>query len=134
MLVAFIRVLRVQDSAVKNGLYLASGVFVVGRSMVQQQFARPKPVWVHIFRIEESDVVGGTRGTSTINGMTDALRPSANFLAKPTENSRCTSQLENHPPARHPIPAAAYGIQANAPTDFTSKLRASYKYFGNQNK
>lgn len=64
MLVAFIWVLRVQDSAVKNGLYLASGVFVVGRSMVQQQFARPKPVWVHIFRIKESDVVGGTRGTS----------------------------------------------------------------------
>jgi len=30
MLVAFIRVLRIQDSAVKNGLYLASGVFVVG--------------------------------------------------------------------------------------------------------
>jgi len=33
--------------------------------MVQQQFARSKPVWVHIFRIKESNVMGRTRGTST---------------------------------------------------------------------
>src|SRR5437868_5350364 len=76
----------------------------------------------------------GAYVTNTMSGMRAALAPSAALRDTLTEAPRFSNQLENHPPARHPTPAAAYGIQAYAPTRFTSKPLTSYRYFGSQNK
>src|SRR5690348_8632474 len=48
-----------------------------------------------------------TCGTNSTDGITTALSPSATFRAASTESFRLTRWLENHPPARHPIPDAA---------------------------
>src|SRR6185369_11622210 len=59
--------------------------------------------------------------TNMMSGMTAALAPSAILRARLTDAPRFNNQLEIQPPARHPTPAAAYGIHAYAPTRFTSK-------------
>jgi len=63
--------------------------------------------------------------TKTINGITAALAPNAIFRARFSDTCRSSSHPENQPPARQPIPAAAYGIQAYVPTCFTSNPRTS---------
>ena len=54
----------------------------------------------------------GASGTRTMSGITAALAPSATLRAALTGVPRFNNQLENQPPARHPTPAAKYGIQA----------------------
>ena len=72
--------------------------------------------------------------TNTIAGIRAALAPRAILRAASSDEPRRSSQLEKPPPTRQPMPDAAYGIHAYAPTAFTSKWRTSYKYFGSQNK
>ena len=45
--------------------------------------------------------------TKMMSGIRAALAPSATLRDRFTDVPRCNNQLENHPPARHPTPAAA---------------------------
>src|SRR6266545_7327627 len=54
----------------------------------------------------------GAYVTNTMSGITAALAPRAALRDRLTDDPRVNNQLENQPPARHPTPAAAYGIQA----------------------
>src|SRR6185295_14728848 len=56
----------------------------------------------------------GTDGMKSTSGIKAALAPSAILRARFKGTFRVSSQLESHPPARHPAPAAVYGIHANA--------------------
>ena len=49
----------------------------------------------------------GTWVTKMMSGMTAALAPSAILRAELIGGPCCSSQLENHPPSKLPMPAAA---------------------------
>src|SRR3970282_1841719 len=76
----------------------------------------------------------GTFGMKSTRGIRAALAPSAILRERFRDTCRVSNQLENQPPARQPTPAAAYGIQAKAPTALMSNPRASYRYLGSQNR
>src|SRR5947208_14641875 len=74
----------------------------------------------------------GARVTNAINGITDALAPSAILRAAFTERPCWIRRLGTHPPARPPTPPAAKGIHAKPPPCFPSNRATCKRSLGGQ--